>query len=181
MDLRATLYAMCLHPTTPSPAAAFVFQHGKNFRGDWHFEFRQGSPKQCYGNAIVLAAESGLSYVEGFALAPNGVVVGHGWNAKADGTLIDSTWLNTGAAYLGVIFSVERGDDATWNKDAHVLDDKWSNPIFTREWAGEDFSLQWPHSERLDIFHTKNLVERRERYRKWLSENDHTRVEDDRS
>jgi hypothetical protein len=188
MDLRIALYALARVPwlsvahlnsrrarrrrlaAIPSPAAAFVFEHGKTFRGEWRFEFRQGAPHHCYGNAVVLAGESGLSYVEGFALAPSGSVIAHAWNAKADGTLVDSTWLNTGAAYFGVIFSVERGDDATWNADAHVLDDRPTNPIFTREWTGEDFTIQWPHSERLDIFRIKDPVERRACYQKWLED-----------
>jgi len=48
--------------------------------------------------------------------------------------------------------SAERADDATWNGDASVLDDfRRDHPLFKQPWPGEDWSRQWPHSERITL------------------------------
>jgi hypothetical protein len=90
-------------------------------------------------------------YVEGVAVEPiNGEVIMHAWNAVRN-EAVDSTWLNTGLFYLGVEFSVERGDDATWNGDGCVLNDEHRNyPVFHERWQGEDYTRTWPYSDRLD-------------------------------
>lgn len=130
----------------------FVAQHGKDYRPtSWQFQYAQGAKAQCFGNAISLAGKYGLKYVEGFALSPFGEGIVHGWNAGPDGELVDSTWCNTGLIYIGVEFSLERGDDATWNGDAHVLNDENRDyPIFKKIWQGEDYSIAWPQSDRVD-------------------------------
>lgn len=130
----------------------FLAQHGVDYRPTpWSFAYTQGAQKQCYGNAINLAAKYKLRYIEGVALAPDGQVILHGWNATATNDLVDATWCNTGLSYLGVEFSVERGDDATWNGDAHVLNDENRNyPVFQQQWQGEDYTIRWPHSDRLE-------------------------------
>jgi hypothetical protein len=129
----------------------FILRHGVEYRPrPWSFVYPQGTQKQCYGNAITLAAKYKLKYVEGVVLTPDGQVILHGWNATATNSLVDSTWMNTGLLYLGVEFSVERGDDAAWNGDAHVLNDENRNyPVFQKIWQGEDYTIQWPHSDRL--------------------------------
>jgi hypothetical protein len=128
----------------------FVSQHGRVYE-IVPFTGRQGAPLMCYGNAVVEAAMRGLRYVEGYVVAPDGRIIPHAWNETPDGQLMDTTWCNTGTAYLGVEFSVERGDDATWNGDACVLDDKHRGyPIFTQPWRGEDYTLEWPYSDRLE-------------------------------
>lgn len=131
----------------------FVAEHGREYRIEpWsRFPYPQGLQRHCFGNAINLAAVFGLKYVEGVAVAPSLQVILHGWAADEQGRVIDSTWMNTGLLYLGVEFSVERGDDATWNGDAHVLNDENRNyPVFQKRWEGEDYSLTWPYSDRLE-------------------------------
>ena len=131
----------------------FVLAHGRFYeRSPWNGEYPRGAQQKCFGNAIYLGGLYGLRYVEGFAVAPtNGSVILHGWNITDDDSVIDSTWCNTGVLYLGVEFSIERADDASWNGDASVLnDDKRNYPIFQRIWKGEDYSLTWPPSDRLE-------------------------------
>ena len=131
----------------------FVYQHGRDYRPvPWTGRYDIGAQKHGFGNAITLAATFGMKYVEGVALAPTGEVILHGWNALPDGELVDCTWGNTGLVYLGVEFSMERADDATWNGDAHVLNDEHRNyPVYQQRWKGEDYSLEWPHSDRLEM------------------------------
>jgi hypothetical protein len=158
-QVRSTLLEIAeTYPLLPglcyTSAFDFVAQHGREYLPTpWKTQpYQRGVQKQCYGNAISLAGQNDLlRYVEGFALAPSGELIPHGWNATGGGVLIDSTWCNTGLVYYGVEFSVERADDATWNGDAHVLNDENRNyPIFQQRWQGEDYSRVWPHSDRLD-------------------------------
>jgi len=138
----------------------FVAKHGVEYPVTGRYEGWRGVQLKCYGNAIAHGAMYGLKYVEGFAVAPGGgkpgslpagSVVLHAWNLDAAGNVYDSTWLNTGLCYVGVEFSVERADDATWNGDACVLnDDHRDYPIFQKPWTGEDYTLTWPPSDRLD-------------------------------
>lgn len=131
----------------------FLAQHGRVYPATpWTGKHKRGVPVQCYGNAIALAVmHSNLKYIEGAALAPTGSLFLHGWNEDEDGALVDSTWCNTGLLYLGVEFSVERADDATWNGDAHILNDENRNyPIFQQRWCGEDYTRVWPESDRIE-------------------------------
>lgn len=134
----------------------FIAQHGIDYLpSPWSKHHHRyggvGVQKQCFGNAIARAGLFGLKYVEGFAVGPKGEVICHAWNARPDGELVDCTWANTGAAYIGVEFSVERADEATWDGDAHVINDEHRNyPIFQRRWTGEDYTIVWPPSDRLD-------------------------------
>ncbi len=134
-------------------AADFVLTHGVWFTpGPWRPEWERGAPRLCFGNSILWAAWHGWKYWEGFALhpAPLELAIHHAWNTLPDGTLLDSTWCNTGRAYVGVEFSLGRADTATWDGDANVLDDRHrGHPLFRQEWRGEDFSLAWPPSPAL--------------------------------
>lgn len=132
----------------------FLYQHGFDYPPvPWTGQYREGAQCHCYGNAIATSAMRGLRYVEGVAVAPTGLMIPHAWNIGTEGELVDVTWRNTGEVYIGVEFSVERADDATWNGDACVLDDKYRNfPVFQRRWKGEDYGIQWPASDRLDSF-----------------------------
>jgi hypothetical protein len=141
-------------------AEDFLLQHGK-----W-FEPRPlpkgtelGVPKNCFGNSILCAARDGLKYIEGYAVpfdVPLPIL--HGWNANERDELIDTTWGNCGHAYFGVEFSVERADDATWNGDACVLEDwKRDYPIFQKPWTGEDFTIKWPRSIRIELARTGDV------------------------
>jgi hypothetical protein len=128
----------------------FVLQHGRVYEGQWTGKYKLGAQKMCFGNAIMLGGRHDLKYVEGFALAPTGEVIHHAWNDEG-GVLVDSTWANTGLIYLGVEFSVARADDATWNGDANILNDENRNyPLFRKPWRGEDYTLTWPSSDRLE-------------------------------
>jgi hypothetical protein len=136
----------------------FLAQHGIEYKPTlWPGGYKQGAPRMCYGNAIVGGAVYGLRYVEGITLSPHGIATPHAWNLSAEGELLDLTWLNTGLVYIGVEFSLERADDATWNGDACVLDDwkrRW--PLFRKPWAGENYNLTWPASDRLAALRSPN-------------------------
>lgn len=128
-------------------AADFVLRHGQ-----WH-EPRAtdwpGAPRACFANAICLAAtRPGWQYVEGYGLGRIGLpAIHHAWNLDAHGRLVDATWPTPGVAYLGVVFSVDRADNATWFGDASVLDDfnrRW--PLLREPWQGEDESIEWETS-----------------------------------
>ena len=146
-DLRLEGYAY-------AGAADFILREGQWFEPRPRPPaFERGQPAMCFGNAILLSARSGLRYVEGYALPPDSVelvkglrvrvddadqAVHHAWNLDAEGRLIDTTWKEPGQAYVGVVFSVERADKATWDGDASVLDDynrDW--PLFRQRWTGE--------------------------------------------
>lgn len=142
----------------------FVLQHGI-----WYTprayppNLPDGGLKMCFGNSILLAATKGYRYVEGFAIMPapfSPIPMHHAWNLDAFGALIDSTWNNEGMAYLGVEFSLERADDATWEADGSVLNDyhrKW--PLFREPWTGEDWNRKWPEQERLRLLRAGRLQE----------------------
>ncbi len=128
----------------------FVLQHGRFYRAPaYPKSYPRGAPKQCFGNALVYACQRGWRYVEGFALAPKiNLPFHHAWNVDEKGDAWDTTWRNTGLAYLGVEFSTGRADDATWNGDSTVLDD-WHRgwPLFKERWQGEDWDRVWEPSE----------------------------------
>jgi len=132
----------------------FIAQHGVGYKPiPWRWgKDGVGVQKQCFGNAIANAGKYQMKYVEGFALAPTGEIILHGWN-DYEGELMDPTWANTGLCYIGVEFSLERADDATWNGDAHIINDENRNyPIFQKRWEGEDYSIQWPDNDRLAAY-----------------------------
>lgn len=136
----------------------FVLQHGRIYEGLWARKYPIGAQKMCFGNAILLSGRHGLKYVEGFALAPTGELILHAWNEES-GQLVDCTWANTGLLYIGVEFSVERADDATWNGDANILNDENRDyPVFRQRWQGEDYSLSWPYSDRLDSMRSPDAL-----------------------
>ena len=156
-------------------AADFLVQHGVDYRpgAAWR-HYPRGKQKECFGNAISLAASRRIPYVEGVALSPSGEIFSHAWNLTPLGRLVDSTWCNCGLAYIGVVFSVERADDATWNGDAHILGDEHRGyPIFRERWQGEDYSIQWPFSDRMEAykrFHLTGVFETAPSIEKWLEE-----------
>lgn len=133
-------------------APDFVLKHGRFFEPKPKpAAYPKMAPKMCFGNSILIAARYGLRYVEGYACAKAATMlpIMHAWNIDDDGSLVDTTWGDQGAAYMGVIFAVERADDATWEGDASILDDyKRGWPIFRQPWTGEH---TWPDSDRLRI------------------------------
>lgn len=143
----------------------FLLQHG-----EWHevVDFpggvKRGLPKHCFGNAILLSATKGWKYIEGYAMAPitehDYFPTHHAWNVDDRGKLVDSTWLNTGLAYFGVVFSVERADEATWDGDASVLED-WHRgyPLFRGRWLGETPSNAVRASWRIELLRAGKMRE----------------------
>lgn len=138
----------------------FVLEHGTAWTGELRMPagMMAGAPKMCFGNAITTGVLEDLRYVEGYAMhAKLPMPVHHAWNLDSDGQVIDVTWsplareLDLGpVAYLGVVFSIERADDATWNGDANVLDDDQRGwPLLRQRWEGERDDIEWPPSDRL--------------------------------
>jgi hypothetical protein len=136
----------------------FVLRHGKFYRPRlFPKSATAGAPRQCFANAILRACTHGWKYVEGFALEPKlSIDVHHAWNADQQGRLIDITWRNTGKAYMGVEFAVERAEDAMWRETA-ILDDyksKWA--LFKEPWRGE---RRWEPNPRVEMLRAGKLWE----------------------
>jgi hypothetical protein len=132
----------------------FLLDNGQWYEPQpWAHTVPTGAPKQCFGNAMILGAWKGLRYVEGIAVAERvPFPVHHAWNLDAEGRLIDNTWLNLGAAYFGVEFSLGRADDAIWNGDSSVLDDYLrGHPLYRTPWTGEDYAREWPPSDGMKL------------------------------
>ena len=145
----------------------FLLEHGRWYTPQpWPKKFKQGAPKQCFANAMLLGASKGLRYVEGLAIADISIAlpIHHGWNVDEHDNVIDNTWLNTGLLYFGVEFSVGRADDAIWNGNCTVLDDyRRRHPLYRQPWLGEDYSLKWEPSEAMKVFQRMNNGESRRR------------------
>jgi hypothetical protein len=150
----------------------FVLQHGKYFcRIAEVPESQRGLRGYCFGTAIHAAVGFGERYYEGFALAPHNELVHHAWNERPDmpGVVIDRTWWDhPGFVYIGVEFSPERADDATWNGDGSVLlDPERGYPLLKQRWEGEPPGITWPFSERLDFCRRGD----KDAARKWMEAN----------
>jgi hypothetical protein len=135
-------------------APDFVLQHGTwCLPRPWYRKWGAGMPRCCFGNAIAFAVKHGWRYFEGYALPPReDRPILHAWNVDVSGGLIDATWRNRGRAYFGVEFAVGRADDATWNGNQCILDDRergW--PIFRQAWEGEPEGLEWEPSPALHL------------------------------
>lgn len=65
---------------------------------------RKMTNKLCFRNALYTVWEDrSLTYVEGYALAFNGIPCEHAWAVRPDGTVVDPTWYDPDlAAYYGV-------------------------------------------------------------------------------
>jgi hypothetical protein len=141
----------------------FLLQHGKWFTRVAVLPPEHHWPRGlCYGSALNAAVWYGEKYYEGIALCLPQVVTWHAWNIQPEhpDVVIDRTFHDTpGLVYCGVEFSVERVDDCTWNGDASVLNDSRRNyPLFQQRWNGEDYSIKWPYSERIELLKAKDRV-----------------------
>ncbi len=127
----------------------FVLQHGVEYSPAYCLP---GAPRLCYANAMLYAARFGVTYVEGYAQHPKGVMpVPHAWCVDLEGRAVEVTWDTPKGEYLGVEFSVERADDCSWHGDATVIDDyKRGYPLLRQRWRGENHGLTWAYSPRLD-------------------------------
>lgn len=106
--------------------------------------FRRGFPRRCYHNSLMIAAATGVPYIEGYAINHlSSGPVPHAWNLDERGLVVDSTWDDAvapprGRAYMGIRFSVRRAHDCTWHGDACVLDDwRRGHPLLREPWPGE--------------------------------------------
>lgn len=84
----------------------FVLREGRFYTPQTYpTQYREGDRGQCYRDSMQLSIESGLVYVEGFALSYVAkVAMLHGWCGDDLGRVVDCTWPNTGIAYYGVPF-----------------------------------------------------------------------------
>jgi hypothetical protein len=124
----------------------FVLQHGEWHRSA-HKTARVAVQKACFGNALANAFVLGYRYVEGFSLTPKMVPIHHAWNLTEDDELYDTTWMNTGLAYIGVEFSTGRADNAIWFDDGTVLDNPFDRKLYRQRWTGENYKLIWRKSK----------------------------------
>lgn len=68
--------------------------------------FKRGAANECFQNALVLAVNEDLVFIEGYALGKGTLPVHHAWCAEPGSSLaIDNTWGDgEGRAYFGVAF-----------------------------------------------------------------------------
>ena len=87
---------------------------------------------ECFRNAFLTMAKTGLQYAEGYAVTGNKIPVLHAWNVDAEGLVVDTTWEPVGPIYFGIVFPpsiVERAQTS-------VLDDFESGwPLLRESWT----------------------------------------------
>jgi hypothetical protein len=74
---------------------------------------------ECFRNAFLTMARTGLEYAEGYAVVGSKIPILHAWNVDAEGSVVDMTWEPVGSIYFGIVFPpsiVERAQTS-------VLDD----------------------------------------------------------
>ena len=81
-----------------------------------------GEVRRCFLNARRVTRVHGFSYVEGYALHANDIAILHAWNVDADGCVVDTTWIPSGKAYIGVAFPA-----SVVTKWKGSLIDNWEN------------------------------------------------------
>lgn len=137
----ADLSGQCNRTNAPDGLAAFeygsmyeyVLRNGRFWTPAPH-AYRQNRPRECFNNAIVDAVTHDLRYVEGFATSINlGFPIHHAWAADENGNVIDTTWPDSGTAYLGVEFDPLEAFEAR-EKGGTILDN-WPDgfPLFRKE------------------------------------------------
>lgn len=91
------------------------------------------TPKECFRNAIHLALEEDLAYVEGYALRPNlPLLIHHAWCVGEAGEVIDPTWKDPeGGLYCGVEFDAEVARSRMWETQIYGL---FYSPGFDLQW-----------------------------------------------
>jgi hypothetical protein len=121
----------------------FLLQHGVWYR-PVGIPPRQDAPNYCFGNALICSVAYGVPYIEGIGIGPRDLVpVHHAWNLDDQGDLADTTWMNTGLAYLGVEFSTGRASDALRFKNRVLDNPSDRHKIYKEPWQGENFNLIW--------------------------------------
>ncbi len=133
--MNPTEHELIAHVRLLDRQAGNLKRRGFAYRNYYDFLAREGAffapadcslrlaPRQCFFNALLLAIVRGFPYVEGMGIGPHGGPPHHhAWNLDGVGRVIDPTW-QRGRGYLGVQFSAERANIATWDRDASVLQD----------------------------------------------------------
>lgn len=115
----------------------FLLREGTQYVPSPLSSLPQLAPRQCFFNALLTAIVQGLPYVEGMAFSPfQDAAWHHAWNVDERGQVVDRTW-GVGRAYLGVEFSAQRANEATWDGDASVLQDP-RHELLRSPWVRED-------------------------------------------
>lgn len=122
----------------------YVYDSLRDFVAREGIDYGPGSPlpegvarmpaKECFANALLTAAEHGLTYVEGWAL---GVIpVHHAWCVDEAGRVIDPTWAEPGSDYCGVPMALDYVDETTDAKGTYGVLDWWQErwPILRQPW-----------------------------------------------
>lgn len=77
--------------------------------------------KECFRNALMMAQERSLDYVEGYALG-HGIPVHHAWCLDADGKVVDPTWRDSTDTDCGLCEGGEIEVESEWDDDGDVVD-----------------------------------------------------------
>jgi hypothetical protein len=101
-------------------AESFVLGEGQAFDASQvrYIPGIDGTPKNCFQDAMNLAVERRWSYCEGWAIGAAGIDVHHAWCVDDDGMVVDPTWQAIadlhdedfpypGSAYVGLVLNVE--------------------------------------------------------------------------
>ncbi len=126
----------------------FVLQNGFQFSpAQCPDEFAdEAQPKACFKNAMILAIEHGLIYVEGYATISVGIAVNHAWCVSPDTNLvIDPTWkYDNNTEYFGVPIKTQYIIESFEKSQQYSVIDNWEKrwPILT------DSKDLWEHDYR---------------------------------
>jgi len=85
-----------------------VAENGFEFKGSPLPDYiKQRTPKECFANALHLALETGLTYVEGY-ISVHAVPIHHAWCVDEHGTVIDPTVVNPeDREYFGIPMDID--------------------------------------------------------------------------
>lgn len=92
---------------TKNPWTQLIVARGSVYDGSpQDHGFARGVPKECFRNALHLAAENELLYAEGFATHGKlaGFPIEHAWCVDSEGDVVDNTWNYSDAVYYGLVF-----------------------------------------------------------------------------
>lgn len=110
------------------PPLAFEVLHiaGQPFATHAQKRPKQGLKQQCFYNAFHLAIETGLHYVEGYAVAGHlPLPLEHAWCVDDAGLIYDPTWDN-GTHYFGMAFQPQQLEAIHHITDVHsVFSNLW--------------------------------------------------------
>lgn len=133
--------------------------HAKFYTGLWTDRWKKGPRQDAFLSAMAMTISHGLRHIEGEALVEMPFKKGlficttHPWNADNSDVFIDVSTSNTGLAYFGVEFSVERVYEAwrnsRWGVWSVIGDAERDWPVLQRPWQGEKLRYRFPHAGEL--------------------------------